>query len=49
MGFKDLKTVDMLSTPGYSEFLNTPLTDAGFSSDPTRCQRLLMTFKKNME
>jgi hypothetical protein len=34
--------------PGYDEFLNTPLTDERFSSDPTRCQRLLNTFKRSM-
>jgi len=28
--------------------LNTPLTAAEFSADPSRCQRLLATFKKNM-
>jgi hypothetical protein len=48
MGFKDLNTVDVLSFPGYSEFLNTPLTSAEFSSDLTLCQRLLLTFKQNM-
>jgi hypothetical protein len=48
MGFRDLNAADVLSTPGYSEFLNTPLTGEEFSSDPTRCQKLLMTFKRNM-
>ncbi|MFM8330869.1 MAG: BLUF domain-containing protein [Candidatus Methylumidiphilus sp.] len=48
MGFNDLKKVDVSSIPGYSEFLNTPLTGAEFSSDPTRCQRLLLSFKQNM-
>ncbi len=48
MGFRDLQTADALSTPGYSEFLNTPLTGAEFSADPTRSQRLLMMFKKSM-
>ena len=48
MGFTDLNAVDVLSTAGYSEFLNTALTDEWFSSDPTRSQKLLMTFKKNM-
>lgn len=48
MGFYDLKYADNLSHPGYSEFMNTPLTGAGFSSDPTRCQRLLLLFKQNM-
>ena len=48
MGFRDLNAADALSTPGYNEFLNMPLTGAEFSSDPTRCQKLLMMFKKNM-
>lgn len=48
MGFRDLRTVEALAVPGYSEFLNTPLTDKEFSSDPTRSQKLLTTFKKSM-
>jgi Sensors of blue-light using FAD len=49
MGFRDLNAADVLSTPGYSEFLNTPLMGKEFSSDPTRCQKLLLTFKRNMQ
>jgi hypothetical protein len=48
MGFRDLRAGDLRATPGYNEFLNTPLTGQEFSSDPTRCQRLLMTFKRSM-
>lgn len=48
MGFRDLSSQEILSTPGYSEFMNTPLTGEEFSSDPTRAQKLLLTFKKNM-
>jgi hypothetical protein len=48
MGFRDLRAADALAVPGYDEFLNTPLTDERFSSDPTRCQRLLNTFKRSM-
>jgi hypothetical protein len=48
MGFRDLRAADARATPGYSEFLNTALTGAEFSSDPTRCQKLLTTFKKSM-
>jgi hypothetical protein len=48
MGFRDLQTTEARSTPGYSEFLNTPLTGGEFSSDPSRCQRLLITFKNKM-
>jgi hypothetical protein len=48
MGFRDLNSPDVQSMPGYTEFLNTPLTGAEFSADPTRCQKLLMTFKRTM-
>lgn len=48
MGFCDLNSAAVLSTPGYSEFLNTPLTGEEYSSDPTRSQKLLMMFKENM-
>ena len=48
MGFRDLNAPDALATPGYSEFLNTPLTGAELSADPTRCQKLLMMFKRRM-
>jgi hypothetical protein len=48
MGFRNLNTTEAISTPGYSEFLNTSLTGAEFSVDPTRSQRLLTTFKKSM-
>jgi len=48
MGFRDLNSPEVQQTPGYSEFLNTPLTGAEFADHPTRCQRLLLTFKKNM-
>ena len=48
MGFRDLTGGESHATPGYSEFLNTPLTGREFSSDPTRSQKLLTTFKKSM-
>ena len=48
MGFRYLSAADVLAMPGYDEFLNTPLTDERFATDPTRCQRLLTTFKKSM-
>jgi hypothetical protein len=48
MGFHDLNSAEVLSMPGYNEFLNTPLTGEEFSADPTRCQKLLLMFKKNM-
>lgn len=48
MGFRDLHSTETHSITGYSEFLNTPLTDQGFFEDPTRAQKLLLVFKKTM-
>jgi hypothetical protein len=48
MGFRDLNADDVRPMPGYSPFLNTPLTGAEFSSDPTRCEKLLAAFKRSM-
>lgn len=48
MGFHNLDAAAARSIPGYSEFLNTPLAGDEFSQDPTRCQRLLLMFKRNM-
>ena len=48
MGFRDLDSPEVRSTPGYSEFLNTPLTGDEFSDDPSRAQKLLLTFKRTM-
>ena len=48
MAFRHLNRTEAVATPGYSEFLNTPLTDSVFATNPTVCQRLLSTFKKSM-
>jgi hypothetical protein len=48
MGFRDLESPEARAIPGYSEFMNTPLTGQEFSEDPTRAQKLLLTFKKTM-
>lgn len=48
MAFRDLGAPEAHDIPGYSEFLNTPLTGAEFSANPTRCQKLLTTFKRAM-
>ena len=48
MGFRDLDSPEIRATPGYSEFLNTPLTGQEFSGDPSRAQKLLLTFKRTM-
>lgn len=49
MSFRDLNTTAVRSLPGYSEFMNTALTGLEFSTDPSRCQRLLTTFKRSMQ
>ena len=48
MGFRDLNAPEERSTPGYSELLNTPLTGREFSGNPSRAQKLLLTFKRTM-
>jgi hypothetical protein len=48
MAFRNLNSPELLSTPGYSRFLNTPLTDPEFIADPSVSQQLLATFKASM-
>lgn len=48
MAFRNLDKTESVDAPGYSEFLNTPLTDPVFVTNTTVCQRLLATFKKSM-
>ena len=45
MGFKNLGNADLTVTPGYSEFLDAPLTAAEFGENPAASQRLLLSFK----
>jgi hypothetical protein len=44
MGFRDLGA-DLDNPEGYSEFLNVPLTDKLFRTDPSQAQKLLLSFK----
>jgi hypothetical protein len=48
MGFRDLRDKDAPKTPGYTEFMNSPLTGEEFSKDLNRCLKLLLLFRKNM-
>jgi hypothetical protein len=48
MAFRDLDLPVNQKVPGYSEFLNTPLNGKEFSEKPTRCEKLLLLFKKNI-
>ena len=46
MGFCNLDAPEASHVEGYSEFMNTPLTEDAFSENPTRAQRLLRIFKR---
>lgn len=48
MGFHDLNSPEFQNTPGYNDFLNTPLTGSEFSANPSRARKLLLIFKKNL-
>ena len=48
MGFRDLRSPGIAGIPGYSEFLNTPLTGEEFSAQPRKAQKLLLMFKEKM-
>lgn len=48
MGFRDLEDPALKSLPGYSDFLNGSLTSAKFAENPSRAQKLLLSFKQNM-
>ena len=46
MGFQDLGAPEARKVPGYSEFLDIPLTAEEFSKDPAQSERLLWAFKR---
>lgn len=48
MGFKNLGDAALQQMPGYSPFLNEPLTGASFQADPARAQSLLEMFRAKM-
>jgi hypothetical protein len=45
MGFRDLADHNAAKTPGHTDFMNTQLTGAEYSSDPDRCMKLLLLVK----
>jgi hypothetical protein len=47
MGFRDLDA-GLDDVPGFSEFLNTPLTGSEFAANPSYAQKLLLKFKEIM-
>jgi hypothetical protein len=48
MGFQDLDSADARNAPGFSEFLNTPLTPAALGDDAGRVRKLLGLFKRRL-
>lgn len=48
MGFRNLDFPDEVDNPMYSEFLNSRFTGDEFSTNPTRAQRLLLSFKRSL-
>ncbi len=48
MGFRNLSSPEVRSLPGYSEFLNVSALGEVLSHDPTRAQRLLQMFRRNL-
>ena len=49
MGFKKVGPETGLTVPGFSDFLDLPLTSEQFSLNPTRLLRFLIAFKKSVE
>ena len=48
MGFRHLANVAGAESAGYSEFLDLPLTADSFGDNPSKCQRLLLTFRRSL-
>jgi hypothetical protein len=48
MGFQNLDSPEARLQPGYSDFLDAPLTGREFAGEPSRAQKLLLTFKRSM-
>ena len=48
MALRELDSDEVQATPGFSPFLNTPLTGEEFSGRPKESERLLLSFKKMM-
>ena len=47
MAFRNLTDDTLRNMPGYSEFLNVPLSGSEFSDSPTRAEKLFKTFREN--
>ncbi len=45
MGFRDLSDPEVQATPGFSQYMNTPLVAESFVDDPSGCLGLMEVFK----
>jgi hypothetical protein len=45
MGFKNVESDSLPQLPGYSDFLDLPLTSEQFLMNPSKSLRLLLNFK----
>jgi hypothetical protein len=48
MAFWNLSTANAITVPGYSDFINTTLTAGEFESEPSRAEKLLLTFRNSL-
>jgi hypothetical protein len=48
MGFKRLDSNTAIEVPGYSDFLDLPLTSKQFQMHPSKSLKLLLSFKRDM-
>ena len=48
MGFKNTTGLAEANEPGYIPFWNMPLTDLEFANDPSKAQKLLLSFRQSM-
>lgn len=48
MAFPELNDPNLLSRPGYSEFLNLSFRDRSFANDKSKAKRLISVFRVNM-
>ena len=48
MAFRDLNSEEVKRLPGFNEFMNINLKDRVFFDEPSRAQRLLLTFRRSM-
>ena len=46
MGFQNLRSVNAEDVPGFSDFLNVPLTKEALADNPTRVRQILLLFRK---